>query len=573
MAGRDSTTTAGSVPAGSLPAGSVPGCSSNAAIHSVTVTAGTLRPPHTSTEVPDAAERTWPARALLVVVILVVALSADAAGGGPSFADLHSSWQLIDLDVLADDPLGSVWYLHTQPPVHNMVVGVVGWLPLPIAGSLFVLYVAALAVGGLLLHDLLVRWGTGPRVAAAVAAFALASPGLVGTVAVAGYEVPASTLTIGALWSAQRYLGTGHAKWLLVTSAVLTTAALTRGLLHPAWVVGALGLLLAVRPVSRRNAAAVLAVPVVLLGGWMLKNELLFGSPSMSSWTGFNLQRGVTAVMDEEDVRAAVRRGDVSELALEHPWGSFDHYRERGWSQSCRPRHGHPAVSRADKPVPGTGSVANFNHECLLPVYDQAQRDAVTLMRRDPGRYLSTRTAALATSFDVGSGCHTEVCTWMDAVYRPLLAGVDVHIGMEDWNLPLLGDEEGMTVKVSLTLAAACCWVMVRGGMAAVRLRRLGWRGRHAARTGEVVWLLAAWTVTVVVVGGDLVEFGENGRFRAMVDPLLLALPLASVARARAARSARARANGARGTGRVLYRYRVRHAASSWPAGAGVQGR
>ena len=35
-----------------------------------------------------------------------------------------------------------------------------------------------------------------------------------------------------------------------------------------------------------------------------------------------------------------------------------------------------------------------------------------------------------------------------------------------------------------------------------------------------------------MVVGGDLIEFRENGRFRTMLDPLLVTLPLAWLAQA-----------------------------------------
>ena len=44
------------------------------------------------------------------------------------------------------------------------------------------------------------------------------------------------------------------------------------------------------------------------------------------------------------------------------------------------------------------------------------------------------------------------------------------------------------------------------------------------------MWLGVGFTVLLVIVGGALLEFGENGRFRAMVDPLIVALTLGSLA-------------------------------------------
>jgi hypothetical protein len=480
----------------------------------------------------------WVGRGLVVIVILVVAATLVVTGPGVSERDLSGMWQLIDLRVLGDDPLGSLWYLHSQPPAHNLVVGVVTWLPIPIGSTLFLLYSITLVATGLLLHDLLVRWGIGPLAAAAITSFGLASPDLLDTIRTGGYEVPACMLIVAGLSCAQRHLEAGGIRWLLMTAAALSAGALTRTLLHPAWVAGVLSLLLVARPMPWRQAAAVVAVPTLLLGGWAAKNELLFGTPTLSSWTGFNMQRGIVAPMEEGEVRAAVSEGVVSPLALRYPWGTLDDYRR--WTAGCAPRHHHPAVSQADKPTGPGRSIANFNHECYLRLYRQARHDAIELVIRYPGRYLTTRASGLVASYGTGAGCRYGTCTWMHVLYQPLLLGVEAHVGMADWNLPLLRSGEGLDFEVSLLLLAASVWLAVRGGMAAYRLARIGWRHRHEWPTDELSWLIGAWTVAIVVGGGDVVEFGENARFRTMVDPLLLTLPLASLVRIVRTRKARA---------------------------------
>jgi hypothetical protein len=108
---------------------------------------------------------------------------------------------------------------------------------------------------------------------------------------------------------------------------------------------------------------------------------------------------------------------------------------------------------------------------------------------------------------------------------------------MRDWNLPLLPVDE-LPIRSSLTLAACTLVVVGRSALAAVRLARRGWRARHRWPAEEVVWIVAGWTVLVVVLGSSLVEFGENSRFRATVDPLLIALPLAALIRLVRARRA-----------------------------------
>jgi hypothetical protein len=119
----------------------------------------------------------------------------------------------------------------------------------------------------------------------------------------------------------------------------------------------------------------------------------------------------------------------------------------------------------------------------------------------------------------------------MDRVYEPLLAVRTVHVDMSGWNLHLLAPEnDTLTMRISPTLAALSLVVVARGIVAAARLVRRGWRTRHDWPAEEVVWLLITATVLLVILGGSLVEFGENGRFRSMLDPLLVTLPLAWLA-------------------------------------------
>jgi hypothetical protein len=478
----------------------------------------------------------WIGRAVVTAAILGALATLLAVGRGVSGAQLHSSWQVIDLRVLADDPLGSLWYLHIQPPVHNLVVGaVMAWSPFPEMGTLFVLYGLSLLVTGLLLHDVLVRWGLQPVVGGVIVGFAMVNPSLLATIYIASYEVPVACLLVTLLWLAQRHLEAPSLGRLVAVAVVLTVVALTRSLLHPLWVLAVLGVLWLARPVDRRQVAASLAVPLVLIGGWMVKNEVVLGTPTLTSWLGFNMQRGVTASMDRDDVEAAVADGDVSSIVLDYPWLSLDDY--AAWTEPCTPDHDHPAVDDEIKSsFEGVSGALNYNDECFLPAYQRAQRDATTLMRRHPGRYLAMRGPALMMSyqtFPVQGGVAGGEPTWMDRIYNAVLGVRTVHVDMRDWNLPLLVPElEMLPIDLSFTLVGLSLVLLVRSGVAVVRLVRRGWRARHDWPAEEVMWLLIAGTGLLVIVGGDLVEFGENGRFRTMLDPLLIALPLAWLAHA-----------------------------------------
>ncbi len=490
--------------------------------------------------------RMWAGRALVLASVVVATLTLIAVDRVTTQAELQLTWQLIDLRDLTSDPLGSVWYLHTQPPVYNVVVGVVGWLGAPLPGTVFAIFVACLLGTGLLLHGLLVRWGVGPIVAGAITAFALLNPSLLTTMTIGSYEVPVALMAVASLVAIQRYLDDPGPGWLLATSALLTLCAMTRSLFNPIWLAVVLVVVLLARPVSWRRVGGALAIPLVLVGGWMVKNDILFGTPTMSSWLGFNMQRGIVAPMDRDLVAADVRDGRVSDLARQYPWLDLHYYDE--WTDGCEPVHANLAVRREMKQPFRGFPVPNYNNECYLPAYAQAQHDAITLARRHPGRYMHDRLAALAMSYRFAKVGSPDENTWLDNVYEPLLGKRRVEIDISDWNISLLtANRDPIPIDISLTLAALTGFVLIRGGIVSlVRLGRRGWRRRHEWPAQEVVWLVVAWTTAVVILGGDLIEFGENGRFRSTLDPLLVALPLAALAQA--VGRARARRRVAAGT-------------------------
>lgn len=478
---------------------------------------------------PSAGQGRWRAidigRAVIVVVAAAVVIELLRVHGGVAGTELASSWQLLDLEILSSDPLRGIWYLHTQPPLHNVVIGLVAWSPMPLAGTMFVLYAGCLLLTAFALQDLLVRWTVPVSVATGVACLAIADPGLLSTIRIASYEVPLAAMLVGLVWVLDRYLEAPSARLLAAIVALGTALVLTRALFHPLWLAVVLAIMLLARRPSRRQVLLAIAVPTVLAGGIALKNWMLVDSASLSSWTGFNLQRGVLGPMPDDTVQAAIADGAVTDLAAMQPWLELTEYAP--WLDGCRPAHGHPAVADPTKTV-GALEVSNFNHECYVGLYDESQDNALTMIRREPGQYLADRVLALGISHayvplghDTAAmsilGEPLPTTSWMDRLFELLVPRTTVDVDASGWNVPLYGD----TVRFELAwpVVAATLLVAARAAVAAVR----AWRHRHGppARR-EIVWLVVGVTICFVVVGGDLIELGENARFRSMLDPLLL---------------------------------------------------
>lgn len=467
-------------------------------------------------------------------VFVVVVVSMVAEGAVLHRGELATSWQLDDLSNLGNGPIASTWYRHVQPPLFNLTIGALdAWNPLPFVGSVYVVFLLGLWAIGLLLAELLLRWRTNPWVAGAVAGFTLVNPMLLSSIVSLSYEVPVLVLLCASLLQLQRFLEVPSGRRLVVLAVLLTSASMMRSLLHPVWILVVLGLAVAARRVGRRGVLAAFAVPLVVVGGWTLKNAVLFDTATTSSWFGFNLQRGVVAPMAATDVRADVAAGRVSGLARQEPWQPLATYED--WTQGCTPTHSYPSLV---DPVREEGG-ANFNHECFLPVYERAQSDAALLVLRHPGRYVATRVETFPYAFGVSPlgqddpppnafGPAPPGRTWMDVAADRWLLPVDAGVDMADWNLPFFGLSR-LDYRLSLTMVVAAGLLWIRGAVAIVRLARAALTDRGETwDAAEVVWVVAALTVGWSIVVGNLTEFGENQRFRTAVDPILLALPLAA---------------------------------------------
>jgi hypothetical protein len=469
-------------------------------------------------------------RLVLLAVVAVVVVEVLRIGAGVSGAELAASWQLLDVSILQDDPLRGTWYLHTQPPLFNAVVGVLAWSPLPLAGALFALDVVALLVVAFGVQDLLVRWRV-PVVGATVAAgVAVANPALLSTIRIAGYEVLLAALAVALVWTLDRYLAGPTGRRLAAVVGLGLALVLTRALFHPLWLALVLAVVIVARRPPRRHVLLAAAVPVLVIGGLTAKNAALVGSPSLSSWTGFNLQRGVLGPMPAADVQAAIAAGDVTDLATQRPWQPLAAYEP--WTDGCVPGGGHPALADASKAVRGT-EVPNFNAECFVRLYDESQANAVAMIRREPLQYLADRRLALMASFsflplgaDGGSSFLGEPLpsrSWLDDVFDVAMLRQRVVLDLSGRNIPLFGD----TLPIDVAWTAVVAYLLVVAGAAAAAVRC--WRGRPSPDGRDVIWVLTGLTVLFVVVGGDLVEFGENGRFRTMLDPLVVAFVAVAV--------------------------------------------
>lgn len=430
---------------------------------------------------------------------------------------LGYGWQLIPWDVLSADPLRSVWYLHVQPPLWNLFLG--GLARVSPFGDSMTLQVAMAViglVGAALAAELARALGLTRRWAVVVALIATANPEVMKGAFEPTYELATGVLLLAVVLVLSRLAAMGNTRRGLVLLAVLATATtMTRSLYHPVWAMAliVLGLWLVRRRIDRRTVLATLAVPVLVMGGWMAKNQFLFGEATLSSWFGMNLQRAVIPVLPRADLEKMYADGDVSEIAMIGPFGNYDMYVDS--MPPCEPRHEHRSVSEATRTTDQWSP--NFNYECYLPIFSAAGDDAMAVIKEHPGVWLQGRMWSLRATFAVStvpSESDSVVMRALDTAFSILRLDMGGVLSTNGWGTPIYGWLEA-SVDFGLLLIPLYSALILVGARVLVRRVR-----RRSLTTNDVAFVATSFTVAFTIVVGAVAELGEQARFRTMVDPL-----------------------------------------------------
>lgn len=441
---------------------------------------------------------------VLLAAFVATRLVARMAFGLRFDADTLYYWHLLDPGILREDLLRGLLYLHSQPPLYNLAVGLVlKCVPEPYTARAFeaaFLVLGFLAIAGI--HALLVELGTPRRAALALALLQTLSTTWLVYESWLFYTLPVAVLVTWAAVFVAR-AARGSARSAVAFAAAVVALSWTRASFHPAWAALALALLLvAVRPSApaaragaRRAALAAMALVLALPA----KNAALVGSFASSTWLGLNLAHMTTDRLDDTTREEWVRDGLISPLtriASFSPLSAFPE--DRRLAPPGTPDH--PALVA---PLKADGT-PNFNHAAYVGIAREYQSAARVVLERRPNVFTGrVRRAAR---------------TWLRPPTDYILV-VPLREAVRDWDrlhsrLLLWASLEGRRGGTTwVLLPAALLFVLAL-------VRRDAGERRRRLRLAAFPLLTIAWNAGV----GNLLDVGENNRFRVEVEGLMVAL-------------------------------------------------
>ncbi len=453
----------------------------------------------------------------LVAAFVISRLGYFALGVRFNDYPLGVYWQFLPVRLLRTRLLESVWHLHAQPPLFNLYLGSV----LKLAGDQHAMafHAVSMLLGlGVLLGGFALMRRLGVRALAA----AVLSLGLVTSPAFVAYEnwlfysLPMAFLLLASAFLLEGLLRRGGLAWGGAFFGVLFVIGASRSLFHLAWFVAIVTGLLLARPRLRGTLLRSAALPLLLLLALYAKNAALFGSFGLSSWLGMNLARLSVGEMAQEEREDWIADGRLSPASREVPFSPPDHYPE-GLFQ-VPPRFARvPALASLEK----LNESVNFNHYGYLRVSDLYRTDALEVMRHDPGLYLRSVAQAWQIYFRSPSSLQ-----FLGVENRRVLAtAFDVYDYACFGRFPWVGAPRGERGEADfsgaryLALLLGLPLLVAFGVLVAVGRAGAGLDSNQRLVVGYLCFNIA-W----VALFGNLLELGENNRFRFETDPLSLTL-------------------------------------------------
>ncbi len=435
-----------------------------------------------------------------LVLLIFVASELLARALGIPFASetLGTLYQYLDPEILKNDLARGLYYLHAQPPLFNLGLGLI----LKVAPTAFALLMGAAALALLLAMAWLLRRLAVPLwIAGAVCLLFALSPSFLVYRNWLFYTLPVALLLVVCGIALLLYCESGR-KLPLISFAVLAFAVMmTRSLFHPLWLVAVvLAILPFLDPRKRRGLAVAAVAPLLFVNLWFLKNRFLVGSYNGSTWLGLSLAKRWPLSQDE--VRELKDSGVLPPYWQRRPFQEPLELAVFGFFDEAEP-FVHPAL---DSPYKTNGE-PNFNHRDYVAISDALLDGNLRLIRRFPGRYLDRTATALLLFLQPGpNSVHflvdydfERVHRYRDSLTRYLFLG-----GRVERPIRMLDPSPNLLLLIFPALLGVGAWSLRRGP---VEHRVL-----HAFMLVTVLWVTAV---------ANLVEIGENDRMRWEVEPFL----------------------------------------------------
>jgi hypothetical protein len=428
------------------------------------------------------------------------------AACGNGFDTSEWMWQIVGFDLLRSRLTQSLFYLHSQPPLLNLGLGIVLKLT-PDPHHAQELLRNSFRLMGLLLVLVLFQLMLDLDIPIAIAlGLTLLFEFNPGTLVLENWyyaPYPTEFCLCACAFCLNRFLAGRRRKYGIGLLVFAVLPVFLNSSFQPLWFICVLVFFFFCGLDSVRELIPASLIILGLLAILLVKNAIVFGTLTTSSWLGMNLARMTTFSLPEGQRVEAVREGRLSEFALVGSFTGLDKYPMLG---AARPT-GIPVLDRWTK----EDGTVNYNNIQYVAISRHYLTDALWALTHYPGAYFSAMVLSagcylnLVKDQDLFVRQRSRIGVW-SAVYDAMLYPTAIS-----W-----WPQRPKCESISLTLLLGLPLVVI---FAAIRLVQVPAWGAH-----EVTIAFILMTIVYATGVGVMFEVGENARFRSVIDPLFLVL-------------------------------------------------
>lgn len=418
-------------------------------------------------------------------------------------------WQTLDLNLLKNNLAQSIVYLHSQPPMLNLFLGILlkifndKWTLA--AHLIFIILGLVLSIS---LYLLAQRLGASKIWSLGISLFFIINPASILYENLFFYSyLMAVILGIAALFL-HKFISQWRLRDGITFFSLGALAILTRSLFHPIWFLGTALLLLIIfkEKYQRKLILASLIIPLLVIGCWYGKNIYLFGVTEGSSWAGMNLAHITMGTLSQEEKEGLVQKGVLSQVSLMGPF---------------------LPQSQCEKifPVKETGIKVldqdGMNSICYIPASKQLLKDSVNLILYQPMAYIKSVIIAYYIYFLPSSNYSFIALNRLqidsfNRIFNTVMYG------------KIFGDEKinaSLTMHSILNLEWFVIGLYLLITIFVIKESYNFFVKKYKLKPEYIATLLFMYgTILYVMIIGNFLELGENHRFRFMTDPLFFVL-------------------------------------------------
>lgn len=409
-------------------------------------------------------------------------------------------WQYLDSNSLKNNLLNSLWYQHSQPPLFNLLLGII----LKCSGThaslvMEILLMTVSLLNGILLLRIMRHIAGNSRLPLVLSLIYLLSPATILFENEIFYTSFLSMLLLTAVHFMINFAGKRNRLNAFGIFCALGLVCLTKSMYHLLWLSLVAGIILLFYRQKKeiRKLLPAVMLSLVLVGGWYVKNQLIFNSFSASSWTGMNLSRIVFQNVEVADSQDIAFIGPFMPISYYKSYISDDYKKKYGGIND-------PVLISETK----NGRFMNMNNAGYLQVSRRFMETSTGYAVQHPAKYLKNVFTAFVIYFTPASSYFKVV------VNNNRIRYYDMFYSFNPAHLFKLETQK----KQALVLAA------VPKFLAYFLVFFIVLRDTFRSGAKSMVEIFIIVTILFSLTVSSLLEYGENMRFRYELEPLFLVL-------------------------------------------------